>query len=101
VEAQQWYANLQRLQPTNPWPLAYRSVVLLASWNPGGARAALRDASPAVRQEPVIHALEDVSGVLSGRLDRLADLRTSLPRAIEEVKARLESERLQTKTKLP
>ncbi len=101
VEAQQWYSTLQRLQPTNPWPLAYRSVVLLASWNPVGAQAALRDAPLAMRRNPVIHALTDVSDVLSGRLDRLAGLRKSLPEAIADVKRRLEGARLQTRTKPP
>ncbi len=101
VEAQQWYSSLQRLQPTNPWPLAYRSVVLLASWNPVGAHAALREAPVALQQNSVINALTDVSGVLSGHLDRLAGLRGSLPRAIAEVKHRLESARTQPKTNPP
>ncbi|MFM1799583.1 MAG: hypothetical protein RLZZ117_1861 [Cyanobacteriota bacterium] len=102
VEAQQWYACLQRLQPTNPWPLAYRAVVLLASWNPVGAREALREAPLAVRREPVIHALEDLSGLVSGQFARLLELRTSLPRAIDDVKSDLESsEEKRIKTKPP
>jgi len=45
----------------------------------------------------VVHALEDLSGVLSGRLTRLGDLRTSLPAAIADVKHRLEAERSASK----
>ncbi len=93
VEAEQWYASLQRQQPANPWPLAYRAVVLMASWNPVAAHAALRESPAETRREPVLHALEDLSGVLSGRLTRLADLRGSLPVAITDVKRRLEEGR--------
>lgn len=91
VEAEQWYASLQRQHPANPWPLAYRAVVLLAAWNPGQARAALREAPAQMRQEPVLRALEDLSGVLSGHLLRVADLRSSVPKAIQDVKGRLQS----------
>jgi len=97
VEAEQWYASLQRQHPSNPWPLAYRAVVLLASWNPFAAHDALREAPSETRREPVLHALEDLSGVLSGRLTRLADLRGSLPVAIADVKRRLEEERAAAK----
>jgi hypothetical protein len=97
VEAEQWYASLQRQHPSNPWPLAYRAVVLLASWNPFAAHDALREGPTETRREPVLHALEDLSGVLSGRLTRLADLRGSLPVAIADVKQRLEEERAAAK----
>lgn len=101
VEAEQWFASLQHQHPENPWPLAYRAVVLLASWNPFGAQAALRDASPALRREPVVRALDDLSGVLSGRLMRVSDLRGSLPAAVADVKSRLEAERTAAHTKPP
>ncbi|MEB3260971.1 MAG: glycosyltransferase family 39 protein [Cyanobacteriota bacterium] len=97
LEAQQWYSTLERLHPSNPWPLAYRSVVLLASWNPNGAHLALRQAPVAVQRDPVIQALEDLTGVLSGRLNRVSPLRGSLPRAVAEVKERLETGRMQVK----
>jgi 4-amino-4-deoxy-L-arabinose transferase-like glycosyltransferase len=93
VEAAQWYATLQRLHPTNPWPLAYRSVVLLAGWNPGAAYGALNSSAPGFRREPVLQALEDVSGVLSGRLFRVVSLRDSVPKAIVDVKRRLDEKR--------
>ncbi|MFN9644441.1 MAG: tetratricopeptide repeat protein [Cyanobacteriota bacterium] len=94
VEAEQWFASLQRLHPESPWPLAYRAVVLLASWNPFAAHAALRDAPVAMRREPVLRALEDLSGVLSGRLTHVLELRSSVPLAITDVKHRLEAERV-------
>jgi 4-amino-4-deoxy-L-arabinose transferase-like glycosyltransferase len=102
VEAEQWFASLQRQHPTNPWPVAYRAVVLLASWNPAEALAALREAPAEMRRrEPVVHALEDLSAVLSGRLTRLGDLHGSLPVAIADVKRRLERERPSAKTMPP
>jgi hypothetical protein len=97
LEAQQWYSTLQRLHPSNPWPLAYRSVVLLASWNPNGAHLALRQAPVAAQRDPVIQALADLTGVLSGRLNRVSPLLGSLPRAVAEVKERLEKARIQGK----
>jgi 4-amino-4-deoxy-L-arabinose transferase-like glycosyltransferase len=99
VEAEQWFASLQRLHPENPWPLAYRAVVLLASWNPFEAHAALRDAPTTTHREPVVRALEDLSGMLSGRLTRLVELRSSVPAAIADVKRRLEAERVDPERK--
>ena len=90
VEAEQWYAMLGRLHPANPWPLAYRAVVLLAAWNPGSAHVALQQSPAAAQQEPVLRALEDLSAALSGDLPRLPVLRDSLPKAIEDVKQRLD-----------
>lgn len=89
--AAHWYRQLQGQNPANPWPLAYRSVVLLANWQPGQAHGLLATSPQALRQEPVLQALEDLSGVLSGRLQRLGQLRLSLPKAIKDVKHRLES----------
>jgi hypothetical protein len=99
-EAAHWYGRLQRHNPANPWPLAYRSVVLLADWQPGEAHGLLATSPEALRQEPVLQALEDLSGVLSGRLQRLGHLRLSLPKAITDVKHRLESGK-QNKEKPP
>ena len=87
--------------PANPWPLAYRAVVLLASWDPVEAFTALREAPEATRREPVLHALEDLSGGLSGRLPRMIDLRDSLPLAIADVKKRLERSSLPLQNKAP
>lgn len=97
VEAEQWYAMLQRHHPANPWPSAYRAVVLLAAWNPGQAFAVLHNAAPQPPREPVLRALEDLSAVLSGRLPRVVALRDSLPKAMEDVKRRLEQESSSTR----
>lgn len=93
AEAERWFAALHRLHPTNPWPLAYQAVVLLAAWQPAQAHAVLVASPAETAREPVLLALEDLSGVLSGRLLRLADLPVSLPRAIADVKDRLARER--------
>ena len=91
-EAAHWFGHLQHQYPANPWPLAYRSVVLLAGWQASQAHALLAAAPAPLRKEPVLHALEDLSGVLSGRLQRLGDLRLSLPGAITDVKQQLKSQ---------
>lgn len=99
VEAAHWYGVLQKQAPSNPWPLAYRAVVLLASWQPGRAHGLLTTAPADLRLQPVVAALEDLSGVASGRLHRLGALRSSLPRAIAEVKQQLEGETTPKKQK--
>jgi 4-amino-4-deoxy-L-arabinose transferase-like glycosyltransferase len=90
-EAEGWYSRLIELQPTNPWPAAYRAVVQMADWRPGAAVSGLDQAPETVRQQPVVGALADLSAVLSGRLWRLDDLRRQLPPAIEEVVQRVKS----------
>jgi hypothetical protein len=101
TEAAQWYGILQQQTPSNPWPLAYRSVVLLANWQPGRAHGLLSTAPADLRPEPVLQALEDLTGVMSGRLLRLGSLQSSLPRAIAEIKEQLERERKGDKQKTP
>jgi len=88
--AARWYSRLQTLEPANPWPLAYRAVVLLADWQPWQSHALLENAPPAMGQQPVIRGLKDLSGLLSGRPQSLGSLRQSLPVAIEDVKTGLE-----------
>ncbi len=89
VEAGRWYGRLQALEPANPWPAAYRAVVSLADWNPGGAGQALEQLPAGVRQQPVPRSLADLSAVLSGRLWRIGALRDGLPQAIDAVKEEL------------
>jgi hypothetical protein len=98
TEASQWYGLLQQQSPSNPWPLAYRAVVLLANWQPGRAHALLASSSANLQREPVLQALEDLSSVLSGRLHRLGALQSSLPKAITDIKQRLEKAKDQQKT---
>ncbi len=90
-EAEGWYSRLSQLQPANPWPAAYRAVVQMADWRPAAAVNGLDQAPAAVRRQPVVSALADLSGVLSGRLWRLGDLRQHLPSAIEEVVKRVQA----------
>jgi 4-amino-4-deoxy-L-arabinose transferase-like glycosyltransferase len=90
-EAEGWYTRLSQLQPTNPWPAAYRAVVQLADWRPATAVDGLDHAPDAVRRQPVVNALADLNGVLSGRLWRLGSLRQHLPPAIQEVVQRLKA----------
>jgi hypothetical protein len=101
VEAARWYGLLQQQAPSNPWPLAYRAVVLLANWQPGRAHGLLVTAPANLRREPVLQALGDLSGVVSGRLHRLGALRSSLPRAITDIKHQLESEKRKETQKTP
>ncbi|MCT0230430.1 glycosyltransferase family 39 protein [Synechococcus sp. CS-1324] len=90
-EADGWFSRLERLAPTNPWPSAYRAVVLLADWQAGQAAAVAQGASGRFEQ-PVLKALADLAGVLSGDLRRIQPARQSLPRAIRMVQAELEGE---------
>ncbi|MEB3266639.1 MAG: glycosyltransferase family 39 protein [Cyanobacteriota bacterium] len=87
-DAAHWYGQLERLEPTNPWPAAYRSVVLLAGWNPWAAAAV---AEAGLRRQPnaVLEGLADLSGALGGNLRRLTRLPTSLPAAVKAVEGAL------------
>ena len=86
-QASSHFEALQRLLPDNPWPAAYRSVVNLAGWNPWQAAAAANGASVS---NPVLAALGDLSGVLSGAIWRIPDAMTSVPAAITAVEKALE-----------
>jgi len=101
TEAAGWYGLLHQQTPSNPWPLAYRAAVLLANWKPGRAHDLLTTAPAELRREPVLQGLEDLSGVVSGRLHRLGALQSSLPRAITDIKRKLEGEKMRNKQKTP
>jgi len=88
VQAAEQFEALQRLLPDNPWPAAYRSVVNLAGWNPWQAAAA---ADGAGVSNPVLAALGDLSGVLSGAVWRIPAAMTSVPAAVTAVEEALES----------
>jgi len=90
-EAERWYSRLAELEPANPWPAAYRAVVQIADWRAGSAVDGLDHAPAAVQEQPVVSALADLSGVLSGRLWRLGSLRQHLPPAIDEVVRRVKA----------
>ena len=80
--AAEQFAQLQKLLPENPWPAAYRSVLLLAGWNPWGAAAA---ADSAGSGHLVVVGLADLSSVLSGAIWRLPDALNSVPSAVNAV----------------
>ena len=84
-----WYKHLQELEPTTPWPAAYRAVVLLADWHPGSAANVLTESTEAVTQHPVTRALSNLSRGLVGHPLALESLRVSVPEAIAAVKADL------------
>jgi hypothetical protein len=89
AEAARWYGQLEALQPANPWPAAYRAVVLMAGWNPGEARKVLEATTEAVRRQPVVQGLLDLSRLLSGNPLAAGSLRRSLPEAIGAVEQSL------------
>jgi hypothetical protein len=89
-EAAEQFAHLQTLIPDNPWPAAYRSVVNLAGWNPWAAMS-VADRALNQHEQPVLRALGDLSGVLSGAVWRLPSALNSVPAAVTSVEAELES----------
>jgi 4-amino-4-deoxy-L-arabinose transferase-like glycosyltransferase len=88
-QAQGFYAELQRLEPTNPWPATYRAVVLLADWRPWQARSVLEELPESTGTTPVIRGLRDVSGLLCGDFSRIGALRQSLPAAVSAVERQI------------
>jgi hypothetical protein len=93
AKAARWYGRLEELQPANPWPAAYRAVVLIAGWNPAGARAVLEATPEAVQRQPVVRGLLDLSRLLSGNPLAAGSLRRTLPEAIGAVEKSLEEGR--------
>lgn len=88
LEAEQWFARLEQLEPQNPWPAAYRAVVLNAAWQPWRARA-VADAGQKRSANPVLEGLADLSGALAGEIWRLGELQKSLPKAVQAVDKQL------------
>ncbi len=89
--AAQWFSRLEQAEPGNPWPGAYRSVVLLADWRACAAGRGLEtpSAPPSVTPSAaaIRQALRDLSRGLCGQPQALLQLRQSLPAAISAVKA--------------
>lgn len=83
-EAARLFEQLGRLEPTNPWPGAYRSVVLLADWRTcSAATAADRQLlNPGEARLPLL-ALRDVAAGLCFRPWRLAAAARSVPAAVQ------------------
>ena len=89
-EAAQRFEQLSRLEPTNPWPGTYRSVVLLADWNScAAADAANRQLQQAGEAQPPLLALRDLAAGLCLRPWRLAAAAQSLPAAVRWAERKL------------
>ena len=88
LEAERWFARLEQLNPKNPWPPAYRAVVLNAAWQPWRAKA-VADAGQKRSANPVLKGLGDLSGVAAGELWRLNQARQSIPKAVQAVEQQL------------
>ncbi|MCX5929901.1 MAG: 4-amino-4-deoxy-L-arabinose transferase, partial [Synechococcus sp. LacPavin_0920_WC12_MAG_50_7] len=88
LEAERWFARLEQLNPKNPWPPAYRAVVLYAAWQPWRAKA-VADAGQKRSANPVLQGLADLSGVAAGELWRLNQARQSIPKALQAVEQQL------------
>lgn len=84
LQADHWFARLEALEPASPWPAAYRAVVLTAAGRPWQG-AAVAEAAGRRSPDPVLTALADLDGLLSGRIWQLPALQRSLPQAIEAV----------------
>ena len=82
-EAAQWFSRLGVLEPANPWPGTYRSVVLLADWRTCQAASAAEQQlhRPGSARVPLL-ALRDVAAGLCFRPWRLLAAGRSVPRAV-------------------
>ena len=92
AEADRQFAALEASLPQNPWPSAYRAVVSIAAWNPAQARLVMEAARRRHDDGAILVALDDLSAVLSGALWRLPAAGRSIPRAVQEVEATLQSQ---------
>ena len=90
AEASTHFAVLEELLPSNPWPSAYRAVVTLADWNPWQAATITAQARRRYGEQPLLVALDDLSGVLAGALWRLPQALQSLPKAVNSVESALQ-----------
>ena len=89
AEAATAFADLDEHSPENPWPAAYRTVVLLAAVQPWSATS-VADAARQRHRNDVIDALADLSAVLGGRLWRLPSAAQSIPAAVIAVEDELD-----------
>ena len=88
-EAARQFEALETLIPENPWPSAYRSVVLLAGWNPWRAASTAAQARMRHGSEPILDSLDALSAVLGGALWRLPEAIQSVPAAVSSVEEAL------------
>ncbi|QNJ07156.1 dolichyl-phosphate-mannose-mannosyltransferase family protein [Synechococcus sp. MEDNS5] len=89
TEASRQFAALEQALPDNPWPSAFRAVVLLAGWNPSEAAAVASAANERQGDQPVLMGLDAAGSVLSGAIWRLPDAVDILPKAIRVIEQSL------------
>lgn len=88
--ASRLFERLEAVDPANPWPSAYRAVVLLADWRPWQA-AAVAEAARLRHDEPVLDGLVHLAGILGGDLRHIPGTRAAVEAAIASVEARIEA----------
>ena len=89
AEAAHHFELLETSNPESPWPSAYRSVVLLAGWNPWSASSVASAAVERHGQHPILVSLESLAAVLGGAIWRLPEAVQSVPAAITTVEESL------------
>lgn len=89
AEASQHFELLEQSHPESPWPSAYRSVVLLAGWNPWSAASVASVAVGRHGRNPILVSLESLSAVLGGAIWRLPEAVQSVPAAVTTVEESL------------
>ena len=90
TEASRQFAALEQVLPDNPWPSAFRAVVLLAGWNPSEAAAVASAANERQGDQPVLMGLDAAGSVLSGAIWRLPDAVDILPKAVRVIEQSLD-----------
>jgi 4-amino-4-deoxy-L-arabinose transferase-like glycosyltransferase len=89
-EAAGLFGQLSGLEPANPWPGTYRSVVLLADWNScGAADVANAQLQRPLEAVPPLLGLRDLAAGLCFRPWRLAVAAESVPAAVRWAKTSL------------
>ena len=89
AEAAHHFALLETSHPESPWPSAYRSVVLLAGWNPWSASSVASAAADRHGPNPLLESLESLSAVLGGAVWRIPEAVQALPAAVSSVEESL------------
>ena len=92
AEAAHHFELLENSLPDNPWPSAYRSVVLLAGWNPWSAASVASAALGRHKRHPILVSMESLSAVLGGAVWRVPEAVQSLPAAVSTVERSLNSQ---------
>lgn len=89
IEASKQFAALEQVLPDNPWPSAFRAVVLLAGWDPAQAAAVAAAANTRLGDQPVLMGLDASASVLSGAIWRIPEAIDLVPKAIRVIEQSL------------